>query len=352
MNTVHLSNFVMTPTVAEWLTQWLKKYKKEVLQASTYQNYAAILKPVQEKFRKKSLADWKSEEIQEYFDELVELGQYSTAQHLLALLIPALNQAVKEAIIFSNPAKKIKLPQENGVKSNVLTVENQELFLRALSDERLSNFFRFQLLTGLRPGEMCALRWEDLDLEAGKVIVSRNVRREKKDDGPSELSSSATKSGKSRVLELTDGMLELLEQQMNLQELEIEKGKYANTCLIFPNRKGKYLEVSSLNRTLARIQLKMREIKAEELGLSVNEVEISHFSAHGLRHTFATRALEADIPLKVVSEWLGHSTVRVTGDIYSHVSPEMRCASLKRLEQYLTKTFAFSSEKSPETESF
>lgn len=335
----------MTPTVAEWLTQWLKKYKKGVIQASTYQNYAAILKPVQEKFRKTLLTNWKSEDIQRYFDILIGLGQYSTAQHLLAVLTPALNQAVKEGIISSNPVKEVKVPKGDLVKLNVLTVEEQRLFLKALENKRLSNFFQFQLLTGLRPGEMCALCWDDLDLEIGQITISRTVRREKKADGSSSLRVSSTKSGHNRVLELTVGMLKLLQQQADLQEMEITKGRYNKSDLIFPNKSGGFLEVSSLNRTIDRIRIEMRKIKAEELGLAVDEVELSHFSAHGLRHTFATHALEAGVPLKVVSEWMGHASVRVTGDIYSHVLPETRCASMVQLEQYLTKTFASPTKK-------
>ena len=75
----------------------------------------------------------------------------------------------------------------------------------------------------------------------------------------------------------------------------------------------------------------MRIIRAEELHKDINEVEEPNFTLHSLRHTFATRALEQDIPLKVVSDWLGHTTIRITGDIYSHALPTKRRNSIQRL---------------------
>ena len=75
----------------------------------------------------------------------------------------------------------------------------------------------------------------------------------------------------------------------------------------------------------------MRIIRAEELHKDISEVEEPDFTLHSLRHTFATRALEQDIPLKVVSDWLGHTTIRITGDIYSHALPAKRRNSIQRL---------------------
>lgn len=237
-------------------------------------------------------------------------------------------------------------------KVKVLSREEQCLFLQALKGERLENLFQFQLWMGLRPGEVCALRWSDIDWQNGTVTIQSSIRREQKMGRGSQLIISCTKTGRSRTLELSASVLLILKKQQVLQNNEVKGGKYQQPELVFTTKKGTPLEVSSLNRSLRCIQKRMQEFCAEKLSLSTDAVTLPTFTAHSLRHTFATRALEADIPLKVVSNWLGHSTVRVTGDVYSHVSPEMRCASMKRLEQYLTKTFAFSSEKSPETENF
>ena len=130
-----------------------------------------------------------------------------------------------------------------------------------------------------------------------------------------------------------------------MQKNEVKAGKYQQPELVFTTKKGTPLEVSSLNRSLRCIQKRMQKLCAEKFSISVDAVTLPTFTAHSLRHTFATRALEADIPLKVVSEWLGHSTVRVTGDVYSHVLPEKSHVSMKEFETYMNMCIASAESK-------
>lgn len=95
------------------------------------------------------------------------------------------------------------------------------------------------------------------------------------------------------------------------------------------------LDRNNLDAVLKRIKRNMRKIAAEEKGVEADQIQITDFTAHSMRHTFATRALEKDIPLKVVADWLGHSTIRVTGDTYSHALPEKRRTSIERLNGLL-----------------
>lgn len=127
----------------------------------------------------------------------------------------------------------------------------------------------------------------------------------------------------------------ILKKQQALQKNEVKSGKYQKPELVFTTQVGTPLEVSSLNRTLRCVQKRMQKLCAEKFGISVDAVALPTFTAHCMRHTFATRALEAGIPIKVVSEWLGHSTIRVTADTYLHVLPEKSYASMKQFEEYM-----------------
>lgn len=322
-------------TVSRWLEQWLRNYKKDAVQSSTYRNYVSILRPIQVEFFEIPLAEWDEVDIQIYMDDLIAMGLYSTAHHLKGILVQALSQAMNNGLIDYNPAQKIKLPKEKSSRSVALTIEMQQLFLRALEDERLKNFFQFQLRTGLRPGEMGALQWGNIDWEHRKLSVRGNVQRVQAGDGGSKLAISPTKTGRVREIELTNFIFKILYEHLEMIANEIDAGRYLDTKLIFPTRRGTLLEVCSINRTLKRIRGKMQILRAEELKIPIDEVDIPKFTAHTLRHTFATRAIESGISQKGVAELLGHSTTRVTGNTYCHILPEAQHADVCKLEQYL-----------------
>jgi len=331
-----LTHFSDEITVYEIITHWLDE-KKATVQASTYSNYRALLIPLMNKLGDKPLLELTTADLQEYVDELLRQDKRSSACHLMDLLIPILNKAVRDNYISSNPAKTVILPEYMLTEKNVMTKKQQELFFKALQRERLCYLFQFQLYLGLRPGEVIALRWEDIDFDTQTISICHSVKRVRSDDGKSHMEISSTKNGRVRRLKLTETTIQILLWQRKLQQEEIAKGWYKNTSYIFPSCKGTLLEVNSLNRVLRRVSLKMRGLQAEQLETDVSEVEMPIFTAHCLRHTLATRALEQNIPQKVVADWLGHRTTRTTGDIYAHVLPEKDVECLQSLESYMNE---------------
>jgi len=324
-------------TVREMITHWLTE-KKITVRSSTYSNYRALLKPLLNQLGDKPLLELTTEDLQEFVDTLLRQDKRSAARHLMDLLIPILNEAVRDNYISSNPAKTVILPEYMLTEKNVMTKKQQELFLKALQRERLCYLFQFQLYLGLRPGEVIALRWEDVDFDSEIISICHSAKRGRSDHGgKSHMEISFTKTGRMRRLKLTKATMQILLWQRKLQQAEIAKGYYKKTDYIFPSRKGTLLEVNSLNRVLKRVSIKMRVLQAEQLGKAVADVQMPVFTAHCLRHTFATRALEAGIPQKVVADWLGHRTTRTTGDIYSHVLPERNVEFVQSLELYMNE---------------
>jgi len=198
--------------------------------------------------------------------------------------------------------------------SKYFTTEMQQLFERALHDDGIKNktardAVYIQLMSGMRPGEVVGLRWQDIDFEKGTVTVTHTVRRTK--ETPSQLVLGETKTHSKRELPLSSEALGILETR----RLAVLDGDVEVSELVFANRRGGLIEPNGLNRYLKQCRAKMQE-------LAPKGAVIPEFTAHALRHTFATRALEAGVPLKVVSDWLGHSSVRITGDVYTHKTPE------------------------------
>ena len=194
--------------------------------------------------------------------------------------------------------------------SKYFTIEMQELFVHALQADGIKNdtvrdALYIQLMTGMRPGEVVALRWQDVDFEGAAVTVAHTVRRTK---GPhSQLVIGDTKSRNKREVPLPSEALDILKAR-RLATVTVD---LSIPNLIFANRRGGLIEPNGLNRYLQQCCAKMQE-------LAPTGVDVPKFTAHSLRHTFATRALEVGVPTPVVADWLGHSSVRITGDVYSH----------------------------------
>lgn len=324
-------------TVDQAITFWLRR-KRKTVQESTHSNYCALLRPLQEKFYAKPLSELTTEDLQEYVNSLLQQKKASAAHHLLDLLVPIFAESVQDGYLPTNPAKFIVLPKFTLTERNVLTVEQQKLFLQAVRKERLCYLFQFQLYTGLRPGEVIALCWEDINFETKTFSIRHSAKRLRPGNGEkSHMEVSATKTGRMRQLKLTKATMQILLWQRELQNEEIARGYYKDTLYVFPNRKGDLLEVNSLNRVLRRVSEQMKRLQAKQSNQDVSKVQMPVFTAHCLRHTFATRALEDGIPQKVVADWLGHSTTRTTGDIYSHVLPEKNIECIQSLELYMNE---------------
>ena len=319
--------------LGSWLDYWLENYKKKMVQPTTYENYCYSLSHVKKFFGRAYLSQITTDELQRFFVSLAEDGKMRTMKVSHCLLKASLDKAIENGLLAKNPAQYVILPKAEKKEAVVLTKEEHELFLQALQGEYLAPFFMFQLATGLRSGEVLGLTWDMVDFEDKIIHVTKAVRRQRVDGTQSELTFAPTKTKRSRDMELLDEAVETLKLQQQLQKMDkarLREG-YEDIGLVFATHAGHMLERGNVAKVLKRIENRMREIKAADLGVPVTEVEVKHFTLHSLRHTFATRALEQDIPLKIVSSWLGHSSIRVTGDVYSHALPEKRRASIEKL---------------------
>ena len=322
-------------TVGAWLDKWLKEYKQNQIQPTTYEGYQYNIRHIKKALGRIKLEDLKPDQIQHYINEFKKENKLRTLKISHTLLSAALDQAVNNDLIIKNPAKMVTLPKQVKKEATVLTPAIQTLFIKALNGERLENFFMFQLATGMRPGEALGIQWGDIDYENKLLTIKGAIRKEKDENtGKHVLVFAPTKTKRSRSIELLDETIEILNKQKKIQDIEkktLGEG-YLDIDLVFCTQLGTMIDRDNLDVTLTRVKNKMKAIAAAEQGIDVSEVEIPDFTAHSLRHTFATRALEQDIPLKIVAEWLGHSTIRVTGDIYSHALPAKRRQSMEKLK--------------------
>lgn len=190
--------------------------------------------------------------------------------------------------------------------SSTLLVDESDFRGDGIDDEPLHALYLFMATTGVRRGEAAGLRWCDVDLDAGRTAIRRQILQNGKIlmDGQPK-----TRSG-SRSLSLDDHTVEVLRRHRVRQASErLAWGPaYQDTDLVFPREDGLPLRPEYIGTLFNRLQKK---------------VGMKHIRLHDLRHSHATLMLTQGIPAKVVSERLGHASISITLDTYSHVLPGM-----------------------------
>jgi integrase len=201
--------------------------------------------------------------------------------------------------------------------------------MRASSAERSGNLYKLAVTTGMRLGELLALRWENVDIRNRFLAVRHTLAAD--ENGKRVPAEPKTEASKRRI-DLTDYDVGILrdQQQRNLEEgLRAEPWVFPAQPVVFedavipqgPSRK-EYIERAPLKRILKAAAI--QELNDE-----------GKFTFHNLRHTCATIALSAGVNAKVVQEMLGHSSIKITLDLYSHVSPTMQLEGRMRMSGLL-----------------
>lgn len=316
----------------EWMFTWLTEYKINDSRPSTLERYHGLYR----NYIKNSqlgiikLKDLKASNIQVYYNGLISEKNKSanTIKSINKLIKAALNQAQKEQFIILNPCNYIKLPKiEEKKEIEAFSLEEQRLFIKSLENHRLRALFKFALGTGLRIGEIIAIRWTDIDFKTNEVTISRTFKRVAKlgvtEGAKTEIIEQAPKTKYSaRTIPIPSSIIKELKDHKKRQlEEKLRAGEiYADNDLIFPNELGQPLDARNLTRSYQR---------------ALKRANIPYRKFHALRHTYATRLFENGIPLKTIQVLLGHSKLEITSNIYTHVLPEQKIKAVEVLNNCL-----------------
>jgi integrase len=284
-------------------------------------------------------------DIQTLFNFLLDRGLApSTVRGVKQVLHAAFNSAVNDKRITENPVSKIRLPPLNKSSANSLTPEQANAFIAVKDDHWYGDAFVFQLHTGLRPQELLALMWDDIDFESGTVRVERACKWPKgKFVGFGRPKTKASE----RTIELTEEILDFLRRRFDKQQKLIAEHKesdsrygepkieewiikerpkqahlYTSMNLIFPNRHGRVTGV-----TIPRLAFKAM-LQAAEVDRCAN------FRWYDLRHTHATFLLLAGVPYHEVAERMGHK-VSMLFSTYAHMLPQRRRLAAMTLQKLI-----------------
>jgi integrase len=239
-----------------------------------------------------------------------------------AVLSSALKQAVKWEMIFRNPAAVVDLPRQVRKEMRAMTLDEAAKFLDAVKDTRMSALFIFALTTGMRPQEYLALKWSDVDLKKGTATVRRAIVWSQKKGVGWHFDEPKTSRSRRTIPLPASTVKSLIEQRRRQGEERLRVGsEWQDYGLVFTTKFGNPIDIPTLTKRWFKPAL----VKAE----------LPVFRLYDLRHTHATLLLSNGENPKVASERLGHSTIVLTLDTYSHVLPDMQEEAAKRIEKVL-----------------
>jgi len=311
--------------VGDFLDRWLSDYAETNVSGKTLERYREIVsKHLKPSLGSLALHQLKPLHIQSYYTKALQSGRAKqteqrkglsaqTVLHHHRVLREALNRAVKWQLIYFNPADAVEPPKPARNEMRALSEAETAWLLEVGKGTRLYLPVLLAVTSGMRRGEFLALQWQDIDLRTGIAIVRRSV--EQTNTG---IRFKSPKGRKGRPIALLPIAIAALKEHIETQgqHKQTARGAYVDDGLVCAREDGSLWKPDTFTADFARL--------AKKAGLRLR--------LHDLRHSHATQLLVNGIHPKVVSERLGHSTVGITLDIYSHVLPGLQDDAAKKLD--------------------
>ena len=320
-------------TVGNWVRNWLENYAKPHVRPRTYEKYSSSLnKYILPKYENILLGDLKVADLQNHFNILLKSGRTdgtglssSTVRGTRRCFSMCVDDAVKLGLIQNNVVRLTKAPKLS--KKEIVILSKDEVSRLIDEAKKINNSFMKIMMpeiisltvhTGLRQGEVFGLKWGDIDFKNSCLFVRRSLAHVI--GKGAVFQSPKTKNSIRRVLLMSDDIESLKKYQQWQENLAEELGdKFAGHGLVFTSPFGEPISPTNFIRRYFKPLLKKCGIHEE-------------FTFHGLRHTHATLLLQQGVNPKIVQERLGHSSIKVTMDTYSHVLPDMQKQAVDALQ--------------------
>lgn len=329
-------------TVKELLELWLST-KKTNITNKTFLYYENCISMINKDFSDIKAFKLKPESIELALNKLIDNGlSSSTASHYYTVLNTAYNWAVTRGYVPKNPLTVIKKPKRSKSEMNVYNEEQLNKLLDSIKDMTIYMPVMLAATTGMRLGEICGLRWHDVDLNDGFIQLKEQLQEE---NDKLLLVPLKTASSKRKIL-LLDITIEALKELQKKQQANKDYlgDKYSNKGYIVCQNNGKPYQPSYVSRNYKRVmkeykhKVKIDNETNQYKELSLYELlDIPLIRFHDLRHTHATLLLKANIHPKIVADRLGHSDIKMTLSTYSHILPDMQQQAVEKLNSMMTK---------------
>ncbi|MCX6007274.1 MAG: tyrosine-type recombinase/integrase, partial [Chloroflexi bacterium] len=328
-------------TLAEYLERWMKDYARPNLAPRTVEGYESIIrKHLIPKLGHLQLMRLKPEHLQKYYADLMQSGRCNnrgglsaqTVRHHHTALHKAIQTAVEWGLLTRNVADAVKPPRAGQAEMQTWNENEIMRFLEAAKATQYYALFYTALFTGMRRSELLALRWQDVDSILSQIYVNRSMHQLK--DGSFVFRSPKTAKGR-RLVALPPSAILVLRDHYNkvAQDRLLLGVTLKNDDLVFGEADGKPMRPNRITRAWPML--------AERTGLKVIRL-------HDARHTHASIMLKKGIHPKIVQERLGHASIAITLDTYSHVSPGLQAAAAKSFDEAFINNYNKQSDEAVE----
>lgn len=311
-------------TLAALLERWLKDSASSRVSPKTFQEYERMIRnhivPALGSLQVQRITPM---QIQAFYSKVLECGRLDgkgglsprSVLHIHALLHRVFSQAVRWQILPRNPVDAVDPPRVPRTEMKSLSVEEISVLLEAARDTTLFLPIAIALGTGLRRGEVLGLRWSSVDLEGGSLAVTRSIEQTK-----AGIRAKAPKTHRSlRPVKMPASLVKILRTAKAERMLKAGPD-FSDEDYICLREDGSLWPPDVLSHRFTDL---------------IRTLDITQVRFQDLRHTFATLSLQQGIHPKVVSEMLGHSSVNITLDTYSHVMPDMQEQAAARIDEIL-----------------
>ena len=299
--------------VDAFLDEWLASQKGR-LKASTHHSYVVTSKRIRSGLGHVQVQALTPLQIESFYSDLLDHGRADgtglspkTVRNTHTVLRKALSDAERLGLVHRNAAAAARGPSVERPEFIVWSSDELKQFFGAAESNRLYGAFVLLATTGMRRGEVLGVRWKDIDLDSGQLAIVQTVTNV---DGRLTISTPKTTRSR-RVIYLDETTVAVLRQHRKQQlEEQLAAGPDwdGSSDLAFTDEIGRPVRPEWFSKEFGRI---------------VEASGVPRIRLHDVRHTYATLALKAGVHAKVVSERLGHSSIAITLDLYSHVTPGM-----------------------------
>lgn len=310
-----------TGTVADFMGYWLYYISQPNVKPSTFSNYISILdKWIIPFMGDKKLSAVGREDVQFFINTLSQHGlSAGTVRNIYRVLHTSMKKAIEYDYIYVNPCEGAQLPEIVKKEARLFSLEEQKRLEEVAKSDKNGFPILLAIYTGMRIGEICALRWTDVDLDNGIICVSQTIRRVKCCDPGArtntEIIVGSTKSRRSaRTIPLPDNILRLFKEYQK-------------------NNSGEYIFTYHQHPLEPRVLQNRFKVLLKKAG-------VPDINFHALRHTFATRCIELCFDIKTLSEILGHASAKMTLDRYGHSQIEHKRAAMQTLDRLFSYTIS------------
>ncbi len=308
-------------TMEAFLEYWLQAVMKRSVRPNTWEHYALCVRRMLPYLGKVKVEALNAGHIRAMEARMLDEDRYAarTVRHCHAVLHNAMNEAVVSGLVARNPVGDLSPPRVERHEMHTLGREEVQRLLKIANGTRWHALWTVLVTTGLRLGEATALRWSDLDLSKGSAVIQRSVQRQRQRG--MVFTEPKTRSSRRTVLLPPGAVTVLAEHRPIVEEQRDAAGSlWQDFDLVFPSLTGAPLDPARVNQALHT---------------DLHKAGLPRIRVHDLRHTAATLLLEEGTHPKIVQDLLGHSSIALTLDLYSHVTPRLQDEAVLRMQDML-----------------